>query len=454
MEYFVLETVPGVFYSKNRDFKIKETDFEINATSEFLRVAYALRSELGISDILSNRVAVSWISQSVIGQGFSNSVTDIFEMKDEKLLHCGSYRNEHPPMQSPPLFTSAEDNLKQFGKIMQFQIPYRCFRRDSITACLSQVEGGGFINSRFAWTWWGLEWFLFGLSRKTRPREPLGFYVKDTLIQKRKVSRLYRPHYRSSINEFLAKIKATFSEIGNAFTELDIDSKYALKKSGVEAFYPSVMDLFNEHSKYIKELLKEGLNSISDTKDKGQISYWLENWSKVKQMIGKARNARHSMFHTGKYEGLLKGSDKYDKLREFVAFVSLVLHFALTRPPTEYDTEVAMIESVQLPKDREIVPFDLQERSGKLTWQTIEQGDKVSMEILVNEFATDEQLINVEVLDWKDTILFGPRRGSLTQVRPVVDALYTIETESCVIRGYFGNSLSTMKVVSWEKKST
>jgi hypothetical protein len=451
-DYMILDTVLSQF-ARNNVMKVKKPRLEIKAAPTKIQIAYALKSTGSISEILRPRLASSWLAHVIFGRGFGNSNTDIFEIKNSNLLHVGSLRNSWPNIRTNPLLADEEDRLELFRQIMLSQLGYQSYRRDLIIAALSQIQGSGLINKIFNWTWFSLEWFLRGLEKVRNPRGPLEVYVGEFGGNRKKVSRLYSDVYKTHLESFVTSLKSNYTEIDGSFDEIDRDVSSAKTKTGIEAFHPSVLELFDRHSAYLQRSVMENVPNISNDDEKQQINYWLDNWDVMKSLVAKARDARHPMFHEGEYNGLLAGPNKFTNLRELIAFVSVVLSMILTRPPIEYDKDARKVELLDLPQEREIVQFMPKDKHGHLSWVSLDNGKRVSKQLKITSFSTDSELKMAEIINYEGIFKLESRSGSIAQVRPSVDALYTLETDECVLRLEFSElEPLRFKIVQWYKK--
>jgi len=163
-----------------------------NSSSPIMEISYSLETDQEVREVIDSCLAVSQLSQVIFGTGFGQCETVMSELREDSLHAVGYLSQTSRARKVSPLFSNENDCFNIFRRIIEVQTNYTSYRRDIIVGALSQIREPFFINSMFAWAWWTLEWFLWGVETKTSGVQgPLSYYIQDSNYQRRKVSKLY-----------------------------------------------------------------------------------------------------------------------------------------------------------------------------------------------------------------------------------------------------------------------
>jgi len=193
--------------------------------------------------------------------------------------------------------------------------------------------------------------------------------------------------------------------------------------------------LFVKHEALFKQVLNEYLSWVTHKEDRDRIKYWCNNWAYVREIVRKARDTRNAMFHKGEYDGLLRGTDRFDKLMEFNSLVTLLLVGALLLPASIFDRDAKKSKLLPNPKRDVIIPFRSTSDSGVLSYQEFKTGKRVTNRTDVQSVRIDDKFKSVTFELPKEGLWFGGSSSSFAAARPVIDGLYSLELADCKVRG-------------------
>jgi len=433
-KYLVLDGITGEYFDS---YKFKQPKLEVKLTSSRLNTLYAIESD-DILDEVNSRLALSQLSQFIFGTGFGTYRLQFYLIDDDILIPFGGIRSDYPKKRVRKLFSKTSDCMMLFCDILVAQLEYKSFARDGLIAALGQSRGSGFINERFAWTWWAFEWLLQNLGGLS---DQLNYDATEDNGNTRKLREIFFTRFKLFLKDF---------ESGHGFTiQSQKDQKLfenemlsMMQMDRRQVLEPGVKGLFRSHSDFFKEALKNYFPRLTCQYTIALIQSWLDDWDKVIQLVSDAYSARNYAFHLGRYNGLLKNKDRYDRLREFNAFVSVLTSIILTKSPIEFDKMAEKNRFIDLPEQR-IPPLE----DGTLEWTTTDGFKAIA--VGVEPFLYDE----IALLS-SEFIMRDSSSECVTDLRPPRDMLYSLEVDSFKFRGilhHTHNGHYRLKVMKWSR---
>ncbi len=358
--------------------QLAEDNLRITIKADYIEIRFAIKSEDSINTIIESGLAMSQLVHIIYGTGFGDYSTEIYQINQNQAHLVGKVpaRGTSSGSGRKPLLCDPFECISLLRRILLVQLKHKSFQRDAIIAALSQILPSGFINIKLAWSWWVFEWTLQHLEQK-----------KPTSQRLRRV-----------------------------------------------------MDMFDSHTNYLKNIVSDNLKDIDDPGTLQMLRNIFHDWVEIRKMVDSARNARNKGFHSGRYSGLLSGTstEKATNLRKFSAFVISLLTFVLTKPPTEFDSEYkadatdwTVVKIPEYTHSEICIPTD---DMGLMTWFEWNGIEVVKKQNEIQSYEIDERMDSILKLKPGETFALGGGSGCVIQTMPVMDAFYTIKTDKILAK--------------------
>ncbi|MFW9887473.1 MAG: hypothetical protein ACFFER_04785 [Candidatus Thorarchaeota archaeon] len=343
-KYLMRETV---YFNEENHFEVPPRQFrgkmiEVVPHNGKLVVSYGLSSQLYPNDILASRVQMSQIVHGLFGSGFQNYDTELHLIRKKALRLVGFVRSRLPHFNGKPLLKKPYECVLLLVAILRAQLGLKSSLSDGLIAAMSQANMGGFVNTGFAWAWWGFEWLIQHLERMNPLSKKLDYLATDPDGQVRNIRKYLKATIRDIMSDFKDRVLNRYEFTDSYADHFQRDMTMVYNQINKFLLEPSFIEKFDSQLPYLRSAMDSTLNEIQGWPSYSNASNMFQDWLILKEnLIGPAKTARDKGFHLGKYEGILEGEgfEIYEGMRKFVSWVVSLLAFLLARLPFEYDPD-------------------------------------------------------------------------------------------------------------------
>lgn len=351
-----------VKYSVYGDFgietKVNLTNIKIKGDSKIVRLYYSFESAETYDDILraatQNHLNLPDLASATLGSRWSGYRVDLYEKRDAKFELVGQIGDIFRGNQyRAPIFRNVEDAFYLFKRIIQSQIRYNSRLRDVILTALNMSGIADYKEIQHQWSWNAFEWFLRGLSNSTNFTPLLDYDAMIDSSSKDNLRKQFHEFMRTQILDFIKSV----SDVENGFNEKWKYDQKILQKMGTNFnIKPSIMEMYDQHIDFFKELLSEYSKTVNDKTIAKELEIDSENIDSLRNLVMDAKDARDGFVHTSDFHWKRTGLSNIDGVRKFRAFASIMLLIAMTKSPELFDTETSEFDTVDLPDVIELIP--------------------------------------------------------------------------------------------------
>ncbi|NHJ15218.1 MAG: hypothetical protein EAX95_16165, partial [Candidatus Thorarchaeota archaeon] len=319
---------------------VEYEEVKVQPFKDKIVLSYGVDSGLPPKDILRLRMQVSQLVHGLFGSGFQSYDSELYVIQKETMKLVGFVKSRVPHLNGRPLLRMPRECVIFLIVILKAQLEYKSSLVDGLVAAMSQANMGGFVNTAFAWSWWGFEWLVQHLE-KIRPKPRILDYIAtDSHGQVRNLRKTFKNLIGNTVIGFRDEILDDFMFAGTSADEFAKEMGRIYEKVNASLLDISFMEKFENQIPFLQGVVNKVLSEIKDWQSATDISVLFENWLILKEnLVGPAKIARDKGFHLGEYEGILEGErfEIYEGMHRFSGWVISLLACILTEPPYEYD---------------------------------------------------------------------------------------------------------------------
>ncbi len=439
----IIYSANGAYFG-NPPPSVRHEAISIEPKKSTIIVSYGIRTDLKYNEILKIRPQLSQIVHGIFGNGFQTFDSKLYEVQNHETKLVGFVRSRIPHLSGRPLLKNPLECVLLLSQILASQLQHKSLLADGLFAALSKANMGGFVNTAFAWAWWGFEWLIQHLEEKNPAPRKLGSAASGLNGSKRNLRKYFKKKIQATVREYEKEITDDF-ELDNSQTiRFNAEIKGIKEQINDKLLKPSFIEVYENQIPFLSSSVDLFLNIIRTSPSENIVRELFKDWRRITEEIVKpAKAARDGGFHEGKYKGLLRAHDNdvfdtYSGMMKFVGWVCTLLSIILIRPPFDYDPkckrEQPRFELTTLGKGviQDVIPIIPNE--GSLEWTEYENGEVVRYSTPVSQVVLRDDWI-LELLPEK---IPKPSSAScLIDMRKPRSADFTFIAEGVQIEGAF-----------------
>ena len=384
-----------VIYNKNDSYFevppgiLKHKAIRVEPTKDTISVIYGLKSPFPIEKLLELRPQLSQLVQGIFGNGFQTYDTELYQVVDNGTKLVGFIKSRIQHLSGRPLLVNPSECVLLIFLILKSQLQHKSSLVDGLFAAMSKANMGGFVNTAFAWAWWGFEWLIQHLEKKNPAPRKLDIRLTGHNGKNPNLRKYFKKQIQTTVKEYEKEIMKKFELKDSQTIRFNQEIKGIKQQINNTLLKPTFMEMYENQIPFLSNTINSFLSFIKlsplpELPSEKIIRTLFKDWTMITEEIVKpAKVARDGGFHVGKYTGLLEGEkfDIYNGMMKFVGWVCTLLSIILTRSPHVYDPECKMdqrrFELASLPEgviqdEKPNIPSE-----GVLEWTEYKNGEVV-----------------------------------------------------------------------------
>ena len=418
---------------------LKGKEIRIETFPDRMTASYGIESSLSPEDIFKSRLPVSQLVHGIFGNGFQNYDSQLLSVADNTMSLVGLVRSRVPHLNGCPLLLTPQECVYLLGAVLGAQLEHKSVLVDGLVAAMSQANMGGFVESTFAWAWWGLEWLIRSLDEMKPVQGKFDYMATGPQREDRNIRELFKGEVKSMVSSFRDQILGDYRFSGVQADRFKSEVNGILEQVNDSLLRPTFMEMFDNQLPFLRDTVDAFLREVKNWPSEVHARGLFGDWATIRdKLIRPSLEARNKGFHFGRHAGILEGErfDVYHGMKRFVSWVCCLMAILLTARPDAYDPRcgedarrlcLAPLPAIEMPVEQLSIPSH-----GVLEWYDYDQGKVVKRSTPVSGAVLKEDY----VIGFSPQLLERVSRGSclVEQKRPF-SADYTMTTDRVVASG-------------------